>query len=785
MGEDGLAAIFGGLSHPKSHISIRHPVVRSRISLVGILLFAALPVSAQSTVSDSAVRTSAVEHRLPGRYSADGRREILALRASVPIKLDGVLDDDAWQRAEPAAAFVQAEPLEGRAATEATEVRIIFDSDHLYIGAVLRDSDPAQLVVNDIRKDFAEEDQDDFEVLLDTFGDRRNAYVFITNVEGARHDRQVALEGRELNLSWDAVWDVRTARRADGWVVEMRIPFRALRFDRESDRPWGINFSRHIRRKNEVDFWSPVPRSYNLNRVSLAGNLAGVQTGSAGRDLRIKPYVVGNSVRPLGTLQVPDPRFRNDVDAGVDVKAAVTSGLTADLTVNPDFAQAEADEQQVNLTQLSQFFPEKRDFFLENSGVFYVGDAARNNRVFLVPTPDEDNLLFFSRRIGLTAAGIPVPIDGGVRLTGKVSEHTRIGVLTIQERALDSLPAVNSSVVRVRQNVGSTGNDVGAIFMQRQVTSGGGFHNRVYGMDSNFRLFGNLDWNSYYVQSETPGVTTGQHAWRSTLNWEGNFYHGKGGVMELGEGFRNDLGYYRRTATRKWLLDTGIRPRSTWLRAHGIRELHPHVRWDYYQDLHGVVNGKTFHNGFSFFFNNGAVFELAHNPNFQRLEAPLRLTPTQHDPIPPGGYGWTNWSILFQSDLSAPLSTTVRASRGGLWTGEATSVSGSVTVRPSYRFYVVVGIQRTDARLDLPDERVVTSLYTLRGNYSFSTNMFVDALSQYDPASHQLSANVRFNLIHHPLSDLFVVYNDQRFLTTDSRLPGRGLSLKFTQMFSM
>ena len=190
---------------------------------------------------------------------------------------------------------------------------------------------------------------------------RSNGYVFITNVLGARHDRQVALEGREINQSWDAVWDVKTQRTSGGWTMEMRIPFRALRFDNTSDRPWGINFARRIRRKNEVTFWSPVPRAYTFNRVSLAGSLAGLTTGSAGRDLRLKPYVATSTVRELGTTRIPNPKFSGSADIGVDMKMAVTSGLTGDVTVNPDFGQVEADVQQVNLTQFSQFYPEKRD----------------------------------------------------------------------------------------------------------------------------------------------------------------------------------------------------------------------------------------------------------------------------------------------------------------------------------------------------------------------------------------------------------------------------------------
>lgn len=724
----------------------------------------------------------------------------MAAPSNGAIKVDGVLDEEVWKRAEALTDFVQSEPLEGELATEGNEVRIAFDADNLYIGATLHDSNVAGLVVNDIKKDFKEEEQDDFEVLLDTFGDRRNGYVFSTNIEGARHDRQVALEGREINQSWDAVWDVRTRIGSDGWTVEMRIPFRALRFDK-ANSAWGINFSRHIRRKNEVVFWSPVPRSFNMNRVSLAGNLTGLQTGGAARDLRIKPYLATNTVRALGTTAVPSPTFKSSADIGVDVRAALTPGLTMDLTVNPDFGQVEADEQQVNLTQFSQFFPEKRDFFLENSGVFYVGDAARNNRVNPTPTPDEDNLLFFSRRIGLTESGLQLPIIGGVRVTGKLTEGTRLGVLTVQEREDGGLPAMNSSVVRLRQNLGKVGNDVGFILMQTLNTSGadtgtlrlrGDYHNRVYGIDNNFRLFGNLDWNSYLVKTETPGIDSGDYAWRSTLNWEGNFFHGKGGVMQLGPGFQNDLGYYRRTNVRKYLLESGLRPRSPGLRAHGIREFHPHVGWSYLEDLKGNIAGKNLHTGWSVFFNSGAVFELSVNPNANRLSAPFYPNPKMKNPIPAGLYSWNDWQWYVISDQSRRLSTSFRITHGGLYSGTQRTISGSVTFRPNYKFRSTFGLQRTEATVDVPSltapstlvsEDFVNSLYTMRASYSFTTNMFIDALSQYDIATKQFNANVRFNLIHHPLSDVFIVYNDQR-ITDGNIVPGRALILKVTQMFS-
>jgi hypothetical protein len=703
-------------------------------------------------------------------------RALDALRLTESIRLDGVLDEPAWRQAAVAKDFVQSEPREGQPATEPTEVMVAFDAQFLYIGARMHDSDPGAAIVNDIRKDFREDDQDDFELIIDTFRDRRNGYVFIVNPEGGRVDRQIANEGREINSSWDAVWDLKTRRGPDGWTAELRIPFRTLRFDPGQDQTWGMNFSRRIRRKNEVTFWSPVPRAYNLMRVSMAGDVTGLHPGQAGRDIRVKPYLLTTTLRQTGVSD-----FDAEVNGGVDAKVAVSKGLTLDVTVRPDFAQVEADEQQVNLTQFSQFFPEKREAFLENSGVFYVGDAARNNRVFTPPTPDDDNLLFFSRRIGLRADRRPLEIDAGARLTG-VAGGFGIGLINMQVRGDDLTDANNYSVLRLRRNVGG-GSDIGVLYMQRQSTDDSDSRNRVAGVDANIRFFNRMDWNSYLVATRTPGLSGDQYAARTSVNYEGNFFHGKAGLLSLGEHFNNDLGFYRRTGVRKWFTDTGLRPRPEWLRRNGIRELHPHITWDLYTDQANHMVQKRLHTAQSFFFENGAVLEFAYNPMFNRLEAPLRLNPGA-DSLPAGPYGWNEFGILANTDLSRPLSLQSRWTFGGLYNGSQRSVSATVMWRPDFRLRLSGGVQRTDGDLDLPRGKFTNAVYTLRANYSFTPAMFVDALSQYDPTTEQLNANVRFNLIHHPLSDLFIVYNDQRFLTADAPIAGRSIAVKVTQMWS-
>ncbi|HEX6052148.1 MAG TPA: DUF5916 domain-containing protein, partial [Gemmatimonadaceae bacterium] len=704
----------------------------------------------------------------------------------------GRLDDPLWATVPRVSGFVQSEPDEGKPATEDTEVMVAFDADNLYVAAFLHDREPGRLVVNDIRKDFKEEDQDDFEVILDTFGDRRNGYVFITNAEGARADRQMANEGRETNASWDAIWTVRTQRRADGWTVEMAIPFRALRFEQRDVSTWGINFARRIRRKNEITYWSPVPRQYNINRVSAAGTLEGLHTTGAGRDLRVKPYVSARSVRDLDV----GARFHDQMDGGVDVKLGLTQSLTLDGTVNPDFAQAEADEQQVNLSQFSQFFPEKREFFLESSGIFYVGDAARN-RQNPSPTPDEDLLLFFSRRIGLDDDNRAIPISGGARLTGKVG-GLAVGALSLQTHQAAGLPANHYSVIRARRNL-LAGSDVGLVFLNRQGTGeelpGVARYNRVYGGDVNLRLFGDWDWNNYYVRSATPAVARGQYAYRTTMNHEGTFFHVKAGVMELGEGFRDDLGYYRRTDVRKYILDTGLRPRPAWWAAHGTRELHPHVTWDYYEDLSGRVVGKRLHTAWTFFFNSGGLTELSFNPRYEYLESAFAVfTQPARDSvvIPSGGWAWNEYMLKLQTDGSRMLSLSMDAIAGGLWSGSQRTVRSTVNFKPSYHLRLSGGVQLTKADMSrghaTDRTRFTATLYTVRAGYSFTTNMFLDALTQFDPAQRQMDANVRFNLIHHALSDLFVVYNESRITRFDAgmdRMPaGRSLIVKATQMLA-
>ncbi len=707
---------------------------------------------------------------LPATITDAERRQATAVRVDETIRLDGRLDEAVW-RGSSESRFIQAEPREGQPATEETEVWVVYDESNLYVAARLHDS--GEPTVNEIRKDFGDTNQDVFQVILDTFRDRRNGYVFQTNPEGARGDRQVANEGREINRSWDAVWRVETERIEGGWTLEMEIPFRALRFDPANDR-WGINFGRLLRRNNESSYWAPIPRAYTFNRLSLAGDLNGLPNAAGGRDLRVKPFALGGSVRETG-----GSNFSRQMEVGVDVKYRLTEGLTLDVTANPDFAQVEVDEQRVNLTQFSLFFQEKREFFQENSGLFYVGDAARNTRTTLTPRRDEDLLLFFSRRIGISDDRRAVPIDGGVRITGQAAGLV-VGGMWMRTGEVGGSPGNDYGVLRLRKNV-LEGSDIGAIVMVRDAVGDETSYNRVYGGDAFIRFPGEIDWSSYIVGSDSPAFDDGQYAWRTSLHREGNFHHIKFGAMELGEGFTNDLGFFRRTGVRKYFIEWGVRPRPESLRTFGVREIHPHITWNFYEDLEGRIVAKRLHSGVTFFMESGGSVQVQMDRSTERIEEPFKID-GRIDPIPAGRHDWDAYTLTASTNSSRTLSANGRFTVGDLWTGDQTSISGGLTLRPSYRFRASLNVSHTSADLRQPDASFTRTFWTSRTNYSFNKNMFVDALVQFDPATNLLNSNLRFNLIHSPLSDLFVVWNEQRFETGEGIRPGRSLTVKLTQM---
>ena len=373
-----------------------------------------------------------------------------AVKVDEAPTIDGVLDENMWTSAPPLGEFVQAEPFTGMPGSERTEVRLLYDDDAIYVGVMLYDRDPSLIVTTDTRRDAGLDDMDSFQMIFDTFHDQQNGFVFGTNVAGIQYDAQVRDQG-EPATSWDGSWDVSTSMAPEGWIAEFRIPLRTLRYG-PAPQTWGVNFFRNIQRTRERTYWSPLERVYDLGRLTSAGELRGLQLETP-RNFKLLPYVVGSADRNFA----PGASTDLDGDLGLDAKFGLTPSLNLDLTVNTDFAQVEVDTQQINLSRFNLRFPEKRPFFLENSGLFTVGK-------------DDELDLFFSRRIGLDENGLLVPIVAGGRLTGKVG-GVNIGVLDMQTDDTLNVPANNFAVMRVSKELPNR-SGIGAMFVNRQPQPG-------------------------------------------------------------------------------------------------------------------------------------------------------------------------------------------------------------------------------------------------------------------------------------------------------------------------
>jgi len=445
---------------------------RALLVALSIIPFSIVARAERTSTTDRTQSVPAKPAQLPSPSS--GQRRIQAVRVTDEIKIDGLLDESAWSSAQPATEFIQQQPTEGAPASERTEVRVLFDDKNIYFGIRAFDSDARHINARELVRDASFSNDDTISILLDTYHDRRNGFRFVVNPLGTQQDALITDEGRDVNVTWNGVW-ISGGRIDDkGFTVEIEIPLTTLRF-KEGIESWGFNISRVIRRKNEVNLWTSWQRSFGLERVSQAGELSGVEEIRRRRLREIKPYASGEwrAGVPLVGSSGLDAGVRTNV--GIEVaKLGITPSLTAEFTVNPDFGQAEVDDQIVNLTRFSVFFPEKRDFFLENSGIFLFGRQGENQA-------------FFTRRIGLTDDGAPVPIDYGVKLTGKVGPYN-IGFLQVQTRKLGEaatalgIPRQQFSVLRLKRDILKR-SYVGAILVNRQGATavGGESYNRVGG----------------------------------------------------------------------------------------------------------------------------------------------------------------------------------------------------------------------------------------------------------------------------------------------------------------
>jgi TolB-like protein len=711
------------------------------------------------------------------------RYRIEPTRVETPPQLDGNLGDEAWLGAAIIDEFIQQEPTEGDPATERTVVRLIYDATALYIGVEAYDRQPDGVIATEKRRDSRRLlDEDNFQIIIDTFQDRRSGYMFVTSPLGAKLEQQVAAEGEggfggnssNINVNWDGVWDVATSRTADGWIAEIAIPMVTLRFPEAERQVWGVNFMRNIRRKNEQVFWAPIPKAYSLTRVSLAGTMAGVGEVDRGMDLRVTPYVLaGGRQDRVTTSALSDSGFN---EVGLDVKYGVSSGLNLDVTLNTDFAQVEVDEQQVNLTRFALFFPEKRDFFLENSGMFGIGTQGFRR------TAD----LFFTRRIGLSAAGQPVPIIGGGRLTGKVDRHN-IAVMNIQTQSGLGQLGENFFVGRYSRDILARSR-VGGLVVNKEAI-GGNSYNRTFAVDTTLAPHRNFVINSFLAKTETPDVSTGDMAGYVSAAWLSPSYRVEAEYTDIQDNFNAEVGFVPRTGIRISKLHGEWDPRpGRW----GIRQFDPMWNVTYTTDQNNRLLTRRIHNMLGTYFADGSSFIAWYNDHFEQLDFAFPIT--SGVTIPPGTYRFGEWSFRYRSDASKRIFTQASYSPQTFFGGDRTDSSVSLGVRLTDSVAAEGRFSRSD--VVLPGGAFVADLASMTFDLALSPEMTLRSLTQYNSTTDSISTSVRFNWIYSPGSDIYIAYDELRaddFLVFDPSLqnPGRvpwiqnrQLAVKMTYLLS-
>ena len=764
--------------------------VFSALSLVSVILVGAPPVFAQ-TQSRPAIPVRDVE--LVAQASG---KVVRAVSVEEPPTLDGdVLGDPVWAAVEPVSGFRQSAPDEGRPATERTEVRVLFTDDTIYFGIVCYDEDPSGIIVSDSRRDSSMNNADSFQMVLDTFSDRQNGFVFGTTPAGQEYDGQVTDEGggRSLfgggggggfsrgsgggfNLNWDGAWQVRTSTSDVGWSAEFAIPFRTIRFPARENQSWGVNFQRNIRRRNETAFWAPLPRQYNLYRVSMAGQLAGVTTpANATGNLQLTPYIVGEiAIRDAAPDR--DPLALGDV--GVDLKFSVTSGLTLDATYNTDFAQVEVDNQQINLDRFNLFFPEKRPFFLENAGVFSVNNQGPASGMNFGQTE-----LFFSRRIGITDAGAQIPILGGARLSGKVSDGVTVGILNMQTDSLRGVAQANNfTVARVRRDLPNR-SSVGGLFVNRQGTGSlapANDYNRTYAVDGRWGIGQNGLVQGFVGRTQTPGRTGRDHALSVSTRYDSEAWRVISGYQENGEDFNPEVGFLRRTGGfRK--VDFGLNNTS---RPNGFltfQELTPHMSFTRFWTLDRIMESSFLHLHFQGEFEDSSSAGVALDV---RSEEVFEAFTVSGIAVPPGRYDFNEVQYSYNYDRSAPVSFGMRATVAGFFGGDIVTLRPSINARYGETFNISLSYSRNN--IDLPNGSTITNLTSVRAAYNFSPRLFVQTLLQHNDSADLWSVNFRVGWLQDANTGLFLVYNETEGIgDIVPSFAGRSVILKYSYLFDV
>ncbi len=746
------------------------------------------------------------------RRDEAGHATVRAFRVPEPLDIDGNLDEAFYQATPSISDLIQSVPIEGAAPSERTEAWIGFDDSNVYVAARMWDSAPeSEWVASELVRDArAIRSNDHFGVFLDTFFDRRNSAVIYVNSLGGFNDMQITNEGNP-NRDWNPVLDIRTGRFEGGWTVEIAIPFRALRYRSGTEQVWGIQLRRNVMRLNEWHHLTYLPLSVAGNgsqgvfRVSMYGTLVGIEAPPASRNLEVKPYAISG----IKTDLTADPAVSNDGhwDAGLDVKYSVTENLTADLTFNTDFAQVEVDEQQVNLTRFSLFFPEKREFFLEGRGIFNFGRGGN----FGGGRPGGGGggggpgggggrpggggpggggggapTLFYSRQIGLQD-GEQVPILGGGKITGKVGSFD-VGAVAIQTDEAGGAESTNFSVLRLRRDIFAR-SSIGVLFENRSnsvVAETGS--NQAYGLDATLAFFDNLSFVTSYAKTRTEGLGGNDESYQGQFNYSADLWGARGSHLLVGDDFNPEIGFVRRKGFRRSSLSGRFSPRPASIEA--IRRFSFQADLGYVENERlGFVESRNRGGLLQVELENGDFFDVRYTDTYENL---IEETTISGALFPGGRYPFQDVQVRYGFGPQRPVSGSVTVKAGEFYSGDLLSVGlggarvevlPQLTLEPSLEFNWV----------DLPELQAHAGEFNqhvarMRTTYSLSQRTFVSGLLQYNAGRETFSANVRLRWEWAPGSELFIVYTEDRetdVLDRWSDLSTRGFVIKVNRLLQL
>ncbi len=691
-----------------------------------------------------------------------------ATRVTGKIIMDGELDEPIWLRTEAITEFIQKDPVQGAPASYATEVRILYDDDALYISAICYQPLEATRVQN-LRRDFSDGENDLFGIAIDGFLDKRNTVVFQTTPHGSQRDLEV-IDGSEVNLNWNARWTVRTHISETYWTAEIAIPWRNLRYPIDADR-FGVIFSRNVRSLNEQTSIPAVPRVFSTYRMAYEGELRGIMPPPPGLNAQLNPYVAGKRSKETGAED------KSTLDFGGEAKWAITPSTVLDLTVNTDFAQADADLQVINLDRFSVFFPERRQFFLESANIF-------NASVTEWIRP------FFSRRIGLDDVGNPIPLDGGLRLTSRSSKQ-QYGILAMRQQELDASPASDFAVVRYSRNVSDQSRLGGMLTYRRDEP----IYNDGYTVPKNTNATYTVDglWRptqSFGIQAmmsaskdDKTGDGLGGQLWAfyqtnrvylSSLNYYSKDYNPGVGLELL------DANYVMNNLTASYDFRSEKLPGI-------IRSFNPGASaWLFRSADDGdLLFAFAPIRPFRLRFQSGAQIDVVIEPNWQRLERPFSPVGIE---IAPGKYDYTRYRMSAKTDQSTRYSAKLSIETGDYFDGSLTSYSVSGRIAPLPQVELSADLQINQIRdLGIASEDENTRLYRINARFALNPRLQLSGLYQWDSLTDRSGWNFRLSWEYRPLSYIYLVYNknESQELGRATRFTQDQIIAKLTYLFEL